>query len=234
MKKLFLLLCVFVFLFTGCYIYTMKTKVEETVEGELKLDAWVQELQLNLSNTYNKVAVGERKTNEDQYQKVENQLIQDQLYLKELENDFLKLHESFQSHDYLDNNIKEDGPFFRASVFFLDDCKVEYDRIREDVFRYLNEENILNRAEKLQIKEEFKNVYIEYVNTYFGYLTGSFESNLPTQVDALLDIFMYLRHNENAWAVYDDGILFDAQEYVDEFQILIDNFETIQREDNYE
>lgn len=234
MKKFFGIVCLICIVSIGIYMVVVKAEMIQREIYEMPLANWEEKIKQNLDTSYQRVAVGERKTNEDQYRKIEQQLLTDQAYLKDLEDKFIKVHDDFQAHDFLDKNIMNDGPMFYSTFFYLQNSEVTYSEIKDKVTLYLSEEQIHQRALDLHIEEEFMNVYKDYIATYFSYLSESFVSNLPQQKNALYNIFTYLKNHKDVWAIYEKGILFDDQAYVDGYQELLNEFQNIQQVRAYE
>lgn len=180
------------------------------------------------------VSVGERKTNEDQYQKVEAQLMKDHEAFEQLASDFDQLHEDFQAHDFLGENVQVDGPNYEETFFYLESTGNELQRIKQEVKDLLSEEQIAKRSEDLQVTQEFMDLYERTFDENFSYLNMEFNTNMPKQTEALRNIFLYLKEHQDRWAVYQKGIIFDKQEYVDGYKELLQIFADIQPTDHEE
>lgn len=179
---------------------------------------------------------GVSKKNSDHKQEeiIKLQLTKDEEYLHNLSSDIQKLHDDFQAHDFLNANMSQDGPNFEQTFAYLQEAQVTYDDINQKVEDYLNEDHIHQRASDLNLYDEDADVYQNQVEKAFSSLKKNYQSNLPLQITALTDIFVFLKDRQDRWALQEKGIIFDSQGDMEEYRHLLGVLDNVPLEVSYD
>lgn len=162
---------------------------------------------------------------------VKNQLKKDEEYIQKKHEEFQNLHNEVQAYDFLNENLKNDGPEFTITMQYIQEIRSQYETIIGEIETYFNEATIQERGKELKVSEESSKLYEEEYEKAFLTLKSGFSSNLPGQLKALEDIFTFLKQKQDGWAIQEKGLLFDKQEDMEEYKRLLENLSQVAGED---
>ena len=127
------------------------------------------------------------------------------------------------------NNFMFDGKDFNISKNYINDINNNLDEVVNEVSEQLSDKNRNKYFKKYKLDSYYKDLYNELTLSfdYFG-SEKSFRKNvneLKKLVSLISDTLNYLSDNKSHWLISNDTIIFDSNEKLSEFGILLSKIE---------